>query len=115
MQLALQIQTQIRIGDLLLGLLLHLVQDLLRALQELPDAPDVAGVEGEGDHRLHGGQVHYHRAVIAGSLLGLQSAVLLRPAMDAEVFLYLIISPPHGGQAGGFRGHYIDTVSEIHR
>ncbi len=57
----------------LLGVRLHSRQDVGGVLQELVDGPGVGGVEGQGDHGLHLGEVDLDVLVVVGSVRRVQS------------------------------------------
>ena len=72
-------------------------------------------MEGQGDHRLHLGQIYQYGTVVVRHVCRRELLVSLRPAVDLEVPLRLLVCGPDGGQTGGFRCHHVDTVAEFNR
>ena len=53
-------------------------------------------------------------AVVPGHVGGLEFLVVLRTAVDGQIFLGLVIGDPDGGPAGGLGGHNVDGVAVFH-
>ena len=101
-------------AELLRSPLLHLPEDVPGILHQLPDGVGLGGVEGQGRHGLHLGEVDGDHAVVVSALLGVERLVFLPPAMDGQVFLHRTVGLPDGGQAGGLRGHHVDADAVVH-
>ena len=70
-------------------------------------------MEGQGDHRLHCGQIHIYHAVVVGHICRIQLPVVFRSAVGRQKRLRIPVCSPDGSPAGGLCGHNIDAVSEI--
>ncbi len=100
--------------DLLVGLFLVCMHDLCGILQKLADGHCIGRMHGQSDGGLNGGQVHIDAAVIPGHLCGIHLLIVLRTAVDGEVFFCLLVCDPYGGPAGGLCGHDVHAVSVFH-
>ena len=72
-------------------------------------------MEGQGDHRLHRGQVHFDAAVVVSQRRRVQFAIVFSSAVGFQKGLCLSIGTPDRAQAGGLGGHDIHTVAVIGR
>ena len=108
-------QVELRAGDLRVGLLLTLVQDVRRVRLQFGNGVGVAGVHRQGDGAFHRGEIDVHAAVVIRDLGGLQRLERLRPAVDGQVILRVLVGLPDGGPAGRFRRHHVDAVAVFNR
>ena len=74
----LAVQVDLGTLDLLVGLFLYQMQDVLGVGLQLVDGVGVGGMHGHGDGALHGGKVDVDAAVIVSDLSGVQ--LLVDPA-----------------------------------
>ena len=100
--------------ELLVGILFHNVEDVSRVLLQLVDRVGVGGMHRHRDRALDGGQVDVDAAVVPGHVGGLEFLVVLRTAVDGQVFPGLVVGDPDGGPAGGLGGHDVDRVAVFH-
>src|SRR5699024_1968142 len=100
-------------AQLLVGLFLGRGQDLFGVGFQFPDGIGVAGVHGQGDHALHGGEVQFNDAVVVGHVGGFEFLVGFGTAVLDKVLLGDGVGLPDGGPAGGFGGHDIDAVAVV--
>ena len=103
----------IGLGEAALGIGLHLLQQLLGVLQELVDGPGVGGMEGQGDHGLHPGQVDGDHLVVICVLAGMQGLIILGPLVGLIEAPGDLVGLPDGGKTGGLGGHHVDAVAEV--
>ena len=71
-------------------------------------------MEGQGNHGHDGIQIDFHHTVIEGLAAGFHFPVSLGPSVDLKILSGVLIRYPYGGEAGGFGGHGVDAVPEIH-
>ena len=92
----------------------HLVEQIGQVGLELPDGVGIGGVEGQGDHGLHGGEVHLDEGVIVGALPGGLGLELVPPAQALQVVFGDAVGGPHRREAGGLGGHDVDAGAVVH-
>ena len=101
------------LGVTMLGVLFHLGQNLLRVFQELVNGPGVGGVERQGDHGLHRGEIDLDVLVVPGIFAGVEGKVITGALVGLIEALRHLIRLPDGGEAGGLRGHHVDAVAIV--
>ena len=69
----------------LLSLFFHRFQDFLHPLLKLPDGQGIAGMEGQGNHTLHLGQINVNQAVIPDAVLWHQLLVGILSSMLPQI------------------------------
>ena len=70
-------------------------------------------MEGHGDHGTDLSQINGDHSVIVSHIRRVQLPVLFLSSMNLVELSYGLIRLPDGGQAGGLRGHDIDSDPEI--
>ena len=106
-------QIRIGLGEFRLGFRLDLRENLLGVLDELVDRIRIGGVERQGDHGLHLGQIDLDHGVVIRHLAGLQFFIIRTAAVGLVELLHFLIGFPNGGQTRSLRGHHVDTAAEI--
>ena len=71
-------------------------------------------MEGQGDHRLHLGQVYQNHIVIIRALRRIQGFILLPTSQGGHVRLGDLVGTPDRGQAGSLSGHHVDAAAVVH-
>ena len=90
------------------------LQNIVGVLVELSDRIGVTGVERKGDHRLDRTEIHLDRRVVIRAVFGMKFLKRALPAVTTVILLYFFVRFPDRGKTGGFRGHHVDPVPEIH-
>ena len=96
------------------ALFLHFFEDFVCVFLKFAYRVGVAGVKGQGDHRLHFAQIDRDARVVIRALFGMQFLKGFLSAVAGEVFFHPAVRFPDRGKAGRFRGHHVYAVSEIH-
>ena len=100
-------------AQLLVAGLFHLGEDLLGVFLNLVDGVGDGGMEGQGDHGLHGTEVNGHDAVVVRALAGGEN---LEVGGTPNIFIVGadgLVGLPDGGEAGGLGGHHVDADAVV--
>ena len=108
-------QVELRAGDLRVGLLLALVQDIRRIGFQLGDGVGVAGVHRQGDGAFHGGEIDIYASIVIRHIGRLERPERFRTAVDGQIILRVLVGFPDGGPAGRFGRHDVDAVAVFNR
>ena len=114
MNLGAQLQAFGGLAELLAGLFLHRAQQIVGVADEFRNGPGIAGMEGQGNHGLHGGKVDADQAIVAGGGLELQLRIVVGAAVQGQIIANLGIRAPDGGKTGCFRGHDVNAAAVFH-
>jgi len=92
---------------------LGLPQDVAGVFHERADRQRARRVEGQRDHRLDFGKVHFDQRVVMRALVGGERLEVVRTARAAVEILNGFVGLPHGGEARRLGGHHVQAQPEI--
>ncbi len=93
---------------------IHLSQQFCSIGLELANGIGIRGMEGQRNHWLHLIQGNLDQIIIPGSLCRIHLLICFTATQHVKTVLGCLICAPDRAEAGGFRGHNINTAAVIH-